>query len=162
MATRKTELPGVGTKHTIDLEGEEQLVCVRHRVGHWELARVDAEGNSTSLLQLSADDAAELGRVLAREEAPKEDARREMLFRTIGLEWVTIDEGSPLEGRTLGQSDIRARTGASVIAVLRGEESIPSPPPDFRFERGDTLVVLGRAEQVKRFVETFARSPGAA
>jgi TrkA domain protein len=162
MATRKTELPGVGTKHTLDLEGNGQLVAVCHRVGHWELARVDPEGASVSLLQLSAEEAAELGRVLSHEEFPQEDPRREMLFRTVALEWVTLEEDSPLGGQTLAQSGIRATTGASVIAVVRGDESIPNPPPDLRIETGDTLVLLGRREQVEQFLATFTRSPGSA
>jgi TrkA domain protein len=162
MTTRKTDLPGVGTKHTLELEGNGELVAVQHRVGHWELARVDAEGNAATLLRPSADEDADLGRILAREESPEEDPRREMLFRTVALEWVTLDDGSPLAGRTLAESGIRARSGASVIAVVRGDESIPNPPPDLQIEPGDTLVVLGRREQVERFLETFTRSPGSA
>lgn len=162
MATRRTELPGVGTKHTLEIEDGGELVVVRHRVGHWELARVDREGNATPLLQLSADEGAELGRVLTQGGTAEEDPRREILFRTIGIEWVTLEESSTLEGRTLAESGIRLRTGASVIAVLRGEESIPNPPPQLRFERGDTLVVLGRREQVEKFLEEFTRSPGSA
>jgi TrkA domain protein len=162
VTTRKTELPGVGTKHTLELDGDRQLVAVHHRIGHWELAQVDADGNATPLVQLSEDVAAELGRILARSESPEEDPRREMLFRTVALEWMTLDEASPLGGQTLAESQIRVRSGASVIAVLRGEESIPNPPPDLRFEPGDTLVVLGHREQVERFVTTYARTPGPA
>jgi K+/H+ antiporter YhaU regulatory subunit KhtT len=99
---------------------------------------------------------------LARETAAEEDNRREILFRTIGLEWVTLDEDSPLPGKTLEESGIRPRTGASVIAVLRGDDSIPNPPPGFRFESDDTLVVLGHREQVEVFLATFARAPGSA
>lgn len=158
MATRKTELPGVGTKHTLDLKEEGELVAVQHRVGHWELAHVDPKGNATTLIRLSDDDAAELGRTLAREEAPTEDSRREVLFRTVAMEWITLDPSSPLCGHTLAESEIRPRTGASVIAVLRGETSSPNPPPDFRLEAGDTVVVLGHREQVERFLDTFTRT----
>ena len=162
MLVRKTDLPGVGTKHTLDLGGGGQLVAVQHRVGHWEFARVDPDGNTTPLIQLPEKEAEELGRILARETAPEEDSRKEILFRTIGLEWVTLEADSPLPGKTLEESGIRPRTGASVIAVLRGEESIPNPPPDFRLEPNDTLVVLGRREQVELFLAMFARAPGSA
>jgi TrkA domain protein len=159
---RKTELPGVGTKHTLELDGDHQLVVVHHRIGHWELAEVDPEGNATPLLKLSDEGAADLGRILAREESPTEDPRREILLKTVALEWLTLEEGSPLAGQNLTESRIRLQTGASVIAVLRGEESISNPPPDLRFEPGDTLVVLGRREQVERFLETYARASGSA
>lgn len=155
MATRKTDLPGVGTKHTLDLELDGQLVAVHHRVGHWELARVDEEGNTNPLLKMSESEGAELGRILTQAAPEEDDPRREMLFRTIGLEWVTLDEDSRLRGRTLSESAIRVQTGASVIAVLRGDESIPNPGPEFRFEADDTLVVIGHREQVEQFLAVF-------
>ena len=162
MVVRRTDLPGVGTKLSLDLEGGGQLVAVHHRVGHWEFARVSADGETTPLVKLPSKEAEELGRIMARETEAEEENRREILFQTIGLEWVTLEEGSPLPGQTLETSGIRPRTGASVIAVLRGDDSIPNPPPGFRFEPGDTLVVHRHREQVEVFLATFATAPGSA
>ena len=64
---------------------------------------------------------------------------------------------SPVVGETLLGSAIRARTGVSVIALLRAEESVPSPPPEIQFGAGDTLVVIGLRDQVDRFLQTFTR-----
>jgi CPA2 family monovalent cation:H+ antiporter-2 len=61
----------------------------------------------------------------------------------LGLEWVTLDEASPLAGRSLGETRIRSATGASVVAVLRGEELSPNPDVDLRLEAGDLLAVIG-------------------
>lgn len=155
MAIRETELPGVGTKYTLELATGEQLVVVEHRVGHWELARVDAEGETTPLAQLSSREAGELGRILSRGEAVAEDRRKQMLFEQFSIEWVKLDEASALVGRTLQESGIRARTGASVVAVLRPEASIASPAPETEFRDGDTLVVMGQRDQVERFLKTF-------
>lgn len=156
MAIRETELPGVGTKHTLDLATGEQLVVVQHRVGHWELARVDAEGNTTPLAQLQPREAAELGRILSRAEVSQEDPRKQMLLEQFGIEWVKLEEGSPLVGVTLQESGIRARSGANVIAVLRPEASIASPAPDTRLRAGDTLVVMGHRDQVETFLRLFS------
>lgn len=155
MATHETELPGVGIKYSIDIETDEQLVIVEHRVGHWELARVDSEGKTTPLLQLQSKEATELGRILSRGEVTQEDRRKRMLFEEFGIEWVKLEQDSPLVGLTLQSAGIRARTGASVIAVLRPEGSIPSPAPDTRFGAGDTLVLIGHPDQVERFLSTF-------
>ncbi len=157
MATRETELPGVGTQYSIDVGKDEELIIVEHRVGHWELARLDAEGRTHRLLQLQPREASELGRILAHGDVVQEDPRKRMLFEQIGIEWATLDEASPLVGQTLESSGIRARTGANVIAVLRGDSSIPSPPPGTRFAEGDTLVLIGHPEQIERFLETFTR-----
>lgn len=56
----------------------------------------------------------------------------------------------PAAGRTLRQLDLRRETGASVIAAVRGEESLPSPPADLRLEPGDSLVLVGGHEEIDR------------
>jgi TrkA domain protein len=156
LATRKTELPGVGSKHTLDLATGDELVVVDHRIGHWELARVSADGDTATLLKLSPEEAGELGRILSRGEVALEDSRKQMLFEEFAIEWVTIDAQSPLVGQTLRDAGIRERTGVSVIALIRPEQSIPSPPPETVFAAGDTLVVIGLRGPIERFVEHFA------
>lgn len=51
-------------------------------------------------------------------------------------------------GRTLRALDLRARTGASVVGVERGDQVLTNPGGDFAVAEGDTLVVLGTAEAV--------------
>lgn len=53
-----------------------------------------------------------------------------------------VSPDCPAAGRTLAQLDLRARTGATVIAVVRGEESHTGPAADFLVEPGDTLVLV--------------------
>lgn len=159
MATREIELPGVGKKHTLDIASGEQLIVVEHRVGHWELSEVDGEGNTRTLATLQPGEAAELGRILARGERAEQDPRAQMLFDEFNLEWIKLEPGSPLAGETLQGAAIRVRTGVSVIAVLRPEGSIPSPPPETELREGDTLVVVGLRDQVERFLGLIAVRP---
>jgi CPA2 family monovalent cation:H+ antiporter-2 len=63
--------------------------------------------------------------------------------RQLTLDWFTIATDSPLSGRSLGEAAVRQATGASVVAVLRGEELTPNPPAEFRLEPGDLVAVLG-------------------
>jgi len=58
-----------------------------------------------------------------------------------------------LAGRTLAEADVRARTGATVIAVERDDRVVTDLPPDFRLETGDALVVAGTGESVRAFAE---------
>ena len=156
MPTREAELPGVGTKYSFTLAGGDQLVAVHHRVGHWELARVDTQGQTSAPLRLQPREAAELGRILSQREESTEDPRKQMLFESFSMEWVRLEAGSPLIGTTLRSSEIRPRTGASVIAVLRSDASIPSPPPDTTLQLGDTLVLIGHPSQIDSFMQTFS------
>ncbi len=157
MTTRETELPGVGTKHTLELSSGEELVVVEHRVGHWELARVDHDGTTTPLATLQPREASELGRILSRSDTVTEDSRKQMLFEEFSIEWVALDASSQLIGQTLQEAEVRARTGVSVIAILRPEGSMASPPPDARFQDGDTLVVIGQPDQVEAFLRTYSK-----
>jgi TrkA domain protein len=159
MATRESELPGVGKKWTIELSSGEEFVLVEHRLGHWELARIDAQGETIPLGQLQAREAAEIGRILSRGAVAVEDPRKRMLFEQFTIEWAKLEESSPLVGQTLRGAEIRPRTGVSVIAVLRPEGSLPSPPPDTELLAGDTLVVIGLSDQVERFLSTYALLP---
>lgn len=54
-----------------------------------------------------------------------------------------IRRGSPYLGRTLGETQMRTRTKASIVAVMRSGQIQPSPGPDFVFVRHDVLVVVG-------------------
>ncbi|MCA3748891.1 MAG: portal protein, partial [Rubrobacter sp.] len=82
--------------------------------------------------------------------------------RMIETEWVRIGEGSDLVGKSLQEAGIRSRTGASVVAIIRGEEAIPSPDPSTVLEAGDVVGVLGTPGQREAFRDLAAASRGAA
>ena len=52
--------------------------------------------------------------------------------------------------KTLGDLDLRGRTGATVLAVVRGPESFTSPGADFRIEEQDTLVLVASHRDIDR------------
>ncbi len=61
---------------------------------------------------------------------------------------------SPLIGRSLRESEIRHKTGVTVVLIGReGEEPLTSPGADMVLEEGDHLVVVGRGDQVAALVE---------
>lgn len=80
----------------------------------------------------------------------------------IETEWVRIGEGSDLVGKSLQEARIRSRTGASVVAILRGEEAMPSPDPSTVLEAGDVVGVLGTPGQREAFRELAATPQDAA
>ena len=56
------------------------------------------------------------------------------------------------QGRTIRELDVRARYHVNIIAVRRGggEELNVAPGADYRLERGDVAVTLGRNEDINR------------
>jgi TrkA domain protein len=56
-----------------------------------------------------------------------------------------------MAGKTLSDLAVRRLTGASVIAILRGETIIPTPDPYQEvIQPGDTLVVVGTRPQIEK------------
>ena len=56
-----------------------------------------------------------------------------------------VSAQSRFAGKALGATEMRTRTGVSVIAVLREGTAIPAPGPDDVLLGGDTVVVVGLA-----------------
>jgi len=61
-----------------------------------------------------------------------------------------ISRGAWPARKTLGDLDLRGRTGATVLAVVRGADSFTSPGADFRIEEQDTLVLVASHRDVDR------------
>lgn len=83
-------------------------------------------------------------------EGPLAQLRR--ASKMIESDWIELPEDSALAGRTIGDLGIRAKTGASIVAVVRSERVITNPGPELMFAAGDTLSVLGTPEQRSAFL----------
>ena len=69
----------------------------------------------------------------------------------IEADWIELPENSPLAGKKIGDLEVRTRTGTSIVAVVRGEEVVANPGPEFALAPSDTLGVLGTADQRAAF-----------
>ena len=68
------------------------------------------------------------------------------------LEELSFGEMRPsMRGQSIRELDVRSRTGATVIALRRGQggELEVSPAADYRPSAGDVLLVLGNEEQIQ-------------
>ena len=61
---------------------------------------------------------------------------------------MTIARGSAADGLTLAELDMRGVTGATVLALLRGQEQVVSPRGDLRMQAGDVIAVAGTHDAV--------------
>ncbi|QTA86618.1 cation:proton antiporter domain-containing protein [Desulfonema magnum] len=73
------------------------------------------------------------------------------------LTWVKLDSASSLNGQTIGEADIRSRTGASVVGVLRDGTFFPNPDAEYRFAEGDIAAVIGCYQECGAF-QTLSES----
>jgi len=65
------------------------------------------------------------------------------------LHQVPVDESSPALGRTLAELNLRSRTGATVLVILRGEESVLTPDGHQLVQLRDILVLAGSHRAVE-------------
>lgn len=67
------------------------------------------------------------------------------------LQWVRLAQESPITHRSIGESEIRKRTGASVVGVVRGEQLKPNPDADFVLLPDDLVAIIGSERNREAF-----------
>ena len=159
MKVYETDIPGVGRKFELDLSGETSLVVVLHHDGRCEIFRREGpNADGEKILDLSSEEANKLGSIL--EGAYFESIDLDDLTVPLGdaiIEWVDVPADSRLAGMTLQECGVRKETGATIIAVQRGEETTPNPEADFEFAAGDILVAIGTREEQHELKEFLAK-----
>lgn len=59
------------------------------------------------------------------------------------IETYFIPAGSPISGQTIRDVNLRAQSGATIINIIRNNQTITNPPAEFVFEAADQLVLFG-------------------
>ena len=139
----ETPLPGVGVRHEFVTAGGERVAVLTHRTGRREVAiydRADPDA-CTTVLHLSADDTRTLAELLGASPVSEAVSAVQQRLEGLAIDWVTIPAGSAGVGATIAEGAFRTRTGASIVAVVRGNTTLPAPGPDHRFEAGDQRLV---------------------
>lgn len=150
MVIYEADVPGVGKRYEVETDDDERLVVIVHHDGKRELFRRDhPDADAEKLFDLSAGVAREVANVLQGADfRPLDLDDVDVPLGDAVIEWTDVPDGSPLAGQTIGDAELRQRTGATVAAIQRDEETIGSPTPDTVLEPDDILVVVGsRAEQ---------------
>lgn len=84
--------------------------------------------------------------------------------RGVEISWRTIQADSSLVGRTLAEANVRAQTGASVVALVRDRQVQANPKSSVVFQAGDLLGLIGEPEQIvaaEQLIAPQAKAGGA-
>lgn len=151
MDVEETRLPGIGLRHDFMTESGRRVGVVSQRTGARHLMVYDEHDPDSvyDSVELSEDEAQVMAELLGAPRIVERLARLRDQVEGLATVGLPIRDDSPFVGRTLADSEIRSRTGASVVAVVRGDEIIPSPTPDVRFRVGDRVVVVGTETGVR-------------
>lgn len=147
----ETQLPGVGVRHEFTTASGERLAVLSHRTGRREIAvydRADPDASST-VLHLSHDDTRTLAELLGG--SPVSEAVNEVQrLQGVAIDWIRIRPGAELAGATIGDGRVRTRTGTSIVALVRGDTTVPAPGPEVRLEAGDIVVAVGTPDGLRQ------------
>lgn len=77
------------------------------------------------------------------------------------ITWFRLPAGNPIIGQSLAEADLRARTGASVVAIYRGKSLLANPKSGMVFESGDRVGFIGDQEQIDAIRELLEDSGSA-
>jgi K+:H+ antiporter subunit KhtT len=157
---RETRLPGVGVKYGFTTALGSRLQVIMHNDGQREIYyyRRSAQEEPTAVIELHDDEARQLGAILGGAyERPRIVEELEMALGELQIEWVPVPDTSPAIGKTLAECGFRARTGVTIIAILREPEPVSGAQPGDVLQRGDTIVGVGKAGQFAEFRRELAQ-----
>lgn len=134
------------------------LYCRRLRPDIQILSRATLERNLTTLHRAGADivmSAPSMGASIMMNLLE----RGKTLMLAEGLDVFRVPVPATLAGRTLAETDIRAETGCTVVAIVRNGESEINPPATATLPGGAELILIGTVESEARYFKRFGERP---
>jgi TrkA domain protein len=155
----QTSLPGIGVRHEFTTAAGERVGVISYREGRREILVYDRHDpdSSRTVLHLSVDDTRTLAELLGATQVSEALSAVQQQIDGLAIDWIRLPASSELGGRTIADGRLRTRTGASIVAVLRGDATIAAPRPEFQLLGGDVVVVVGSTDglgQMRSILET--------
>jgi CPA2 family monovalent cation:H+ antiporter-2 len=134
----------LGANEVIPEEFETSIEIFSRVLAKYLVARDDID---RLVLQARAD-GYDMLRSLSRTGTSYSDLK--LNLPDLDISTIRVEQGSPAAGKSVGEMEIRRKHGITVLAVLRGGETLANPDAGTVLQAGDQLIVLG---QVSRLTE---------
>ena len=72
-----------------------------------------------------------------------------------GVEVQRIQVNGKMLNKSIRELDIRRLYGINIIAIDRDHRTDVEFSPEYRFQNGDTILVIGKSEKIDRFERSF-------
>jgi len=148
---RESDLIGIGKKYQIETEAGDNMIIVIHDDGRRELYRYeDDERETHCVMTLTDEESRQVAGILGGlSYKPKALETIEVALDDLRIEWYKVEESNDGADKSIGELEVRQRTGASIIAAIREDETVINPGPDYVISPGVTLVVAGKQSNIK-------------
>lgn len=149
---QETKLPGVGVRHDFVTQVGDRIGMISHRTGRRDLliySRDDPDACQV-VVRLGEEDSRILADMLGAAHVTERLTNLQQSVEGLTIDWVPISPAWACAGQMIRDTDLRAQTGVSIVAVIRAGQTIPAPPPDFQLQGQDTAVVVGTPEGIQK------------
>ncbi|WP_313185208.1 cation:proton antiporter regulatory subunit [Sphingobacterium siyangense] len=152
---RESDLIGIGKKFQIETDAGDNMVVVIHDDGRRELYRYDDEEHeSRCVMTLNDDESRQIACIIGGlSYKPKALETIEVALDDLRIEWYKVEGKNEGAGKTIGELEVRQRTGASIIAGIRDDDTVINPGPSYLISPGTTLVIAGKKNNIKLLKE---------
>lgn len=145
---RETKLPGVGIAFDFRTHAGDHVGVISRLSGRREVIvfdRHDPDAVATRI-ELSGGESAALAELLGGTRITAQLAALSAEIEGLFVDWLPLP--SSFVPVTIAATEMRTRTGASVIAVIRGGDAIPAPGPETELHADDTVVLVGTRDGI--------------
>lgn len=141
---KETTLPGIGKKYEVYLDANRSIAIVIETSGNREVfVRDHPDDDYERVATFTDSQARTIGLFLVGAyyqpvagDIPEETSAGDH------IEWYAVGDDSPLAGRTIGELDIEAETGVTILGIERDGTVQSVPESAFEFRGGDRLIVV--------------------
>lgn len=147
MKVFETQLPGVGQRYTLTFPSGGQFVVVLHNDGrrrtYW---RDDAATDGEELFEVTESQARKVAEIFDGTYFNPVEEGLDDAFEDARIKWIEIGKASPIANQRIRETELRSRTGVSILAIQRADRTLSNPNSDTEVLPGDILVVVGTDE----------------
>lgn len=159
----ETELPGFGVRYEFTTDRGRQVGVLVHRSGRRDLLVYDERDPDTcsETVRLDPESSQLLAELLGGSKVTERLGAMRQEIEGLAIDWIPLDQASAGVGSTIGELQIRTKTGVSVVAVVHGDDATPAPEPDYTLRAEDVVVAVGTTggiEQVRDLLSTGSGS----
>jgi TrkA domain protein len=150
---RETKLPGVGLQFEFTTRSGERVGVISRYSGRREFLLFDERDPDAvrNRVELSESESAALAELLGGTRITAQLAALTAQVEGLLIDWLPL--APVFEPMTIAETEMRTRTGSSVIAIVREGQAVPAPGPDDVLQPGDTVVLVGTREGIAQATE---------
>ncbi len=158
MDLKQVSLSAAESRFTIMSRSGDKIEVVIYNDGRRGIEYYKKDSKMPSSVVVNEDDIPQVAAVLGGAfDNMKILEPKDIALKGLILEWIKLEQNASITGKSLGELRLRETTGVSILAILRGENLLPSPKENKILLGRDYLLAIGKKEQLEKFKEMIGK-----